>query len=190
MLEEKAIVHLSKDKRFKKIIETTTITYRLDSEDVYLSLMRAISAQQLSSKAASTIFGRFLNLFEDEYPLPDILMWMTVEELRAVGLSRQKANYMINVATFFSENKLMNFDWSEWTDDEIIEKLTAIKGVGKWTVQMILIFSLRRLDVYPVDDLVVRQNTMKLYKVDDTLRGKNYIKNYIKLLKSGNRIEV
>jgi DNA-3-methyladenine glycosylase II len=181
MLEEKAIVHLSKDKRFKKIIETTTITYRLDSEDVYLSLMRAISAQQLSSKAASTIFGRFLNLFEDEYPLPDILMWMTVEELRAVGLSRQKANYMINVATFFSENKLMNFDWSEWTDDEIIEKLTAIKGVGKWTVQMILIFSLRRLDVYPVDDLVVRQNTMKLYKVDDTLRGKKLHKELYKI---------
>ena len=172
MFEEKAIIHLSKDKKFKKVIDTTTITYHWDSEDVYLSLLRAISAQQLSGKAARTIFGRFLNLFEDEYPLADILMWMKIEELRAVGLSRQKANYMINVATFFSENKLMNHDWSTSSDDEIIEKLTAIKGVGKWTVQMILIFSLRRLDVYPVDDLVVRQNTMKLYNVDDTLRGK------------------
>jgi DNA-3-methyladenine glycosylase II len=172
MSEDKALKHLSKDKKLKKIIDTVTLTYHWDSEDVYLSLLRAISAQQLSSKAAQTIFGRFLQLFEAEYPLPEVLKEKTVEELRAVGLSRPKANYMINVAAFFAEHKLVDKDWTDWADEAIIEKLTEIKGVGKWTVQMILIFSLRRMDVYPVDDLVVRQNTMRLYEVDESLKGK------------------
>ena len=155
MLDKRILAHLSKDEQFKRVIHSTTIESDWDRDigDVYLSLLRAISAQQLSAKAASTIFSRFLNLFEDEYPLPEVLKLMTVEELRTVGLSRQKANYMINVASFFSENKLMDNDWSLWSDDYIIETLTQIKGVGKWTVQMILIFSLNRLDVFPIDDL-------------------------------------
>ena len=182
MTEEKIIKHLSKDKKLKTVIDSTTITYgRYDIDDVYFALLRAIVSQQLSAKAAQTIFARFIQLFEDDYPLPEDLMHMDFASLRGVGLSKQKVGYVQNVAQFFDEKKLLEYDWSAHTDQEIIDMLTEIKGVGVWTVQMILIFSLHRLDVFPVGDLVVRQNVMKLYKVDDTLKGKPLIKHLNKI---------
>ncbi|MGB0863679.1 MAG: DNA-3-methyladenine glycosylase family protein [Saprospiraceae bacterium] len=143
-----------------------------DTEDVYFSLLRAINAQQLSVKAASTIFGRFLQLFENGYPAAFVLKDMDFEALRSVGLSRQKAGYVLNVANYFYENKLQDANWEQYKDEEIIEMLTTIKGVGKWTVQMILIFSMNRMDVFPIDDLVVRQSMIKLYEVNPEQKKK------------------
>lgn len=96
---------------------------------------------------------------------------MAPDELRGAGLSRQKATYVLNTAKFFLENDLMNKNWNPISDQDIIKELTRIKGVGRWTVEMILMFTLKRPDVLPLNDLVVRNNIIDLYDVKD-LKGK------------------
>ncbi len=135
--------------------------------DVYFNLMESIVSQQLSVKAADTIFKRFLALFPDQKPHAEWLLKVPAEQLRAVGLSGQKAGYLQNVALFSQENDLEQRDWSAMTDDEIIEMLTKIKGVGRWTVEMVLMFTLGREDVLPLDDLGIQQGFQKLYGLDE-----------------------
>jgi DNA-3-methyladenine glycosylase II len=161
-----ALQHLRKDTLLKKIMEETTLAESAETKDVYASLLRSMVSQQLSVKAAATIYGRFLDLFEDENPQPQALLNKSNEELRAVGLSRQKSGYMHNIAGFFIANKLQDFDWTAQSDTEIIKLLTEIKGVGLWTVQMILMFSLMREDVFPTADLGIQQAMKKLYGID------------------------
>ena len=131
--------------------------------DVYTSLLRAIIGQQLSTKAASTIRDRFLNLFEDAQPKPQRVLETNLDTLRQVGLSNQKATYVKAVATYFTQHAQTN--WAQTSDDEIIRELTAIKGVGTWTVQMILMFTLHRPDVFPIDDLAIQQAIQQLYQL-------------------------
>jgi DNA-3-methyladenine glycosylase II len=166
---KKVISHLQKDKRLNTLIETIELPDLQADGDVYSALTRSIVSQQLSVKAAATIYGRFLNLFEDNYPIAEKVITYSLEELRAVGLSRQKASYLQNTANFFIENE--NLDWDSMTDEAIIEYLTQIKGVGKWTVEMILMFTLSRLDILPLDDLAIRNRMIKLYKVTETGRA-------------------
>ena len=117
------------------------------SVDIYFDLLQSIVSQQLSVKVAAIIWQRFLDLFPDQYPTDRILQEETDEVLRSVGLSRQKANYLRNVATFSIENG-MGFELlCAKTDEEIIAYLTQIKGVGKWTVQMVLMFPMDRPNV-------------------------------------------
>ncbi len=158
--------HLAKDPVLKPLIAQIELKERPAQNSVYEALLRAINFQQLSGKAASTIHGRFLELFDDYYPDPYHLQQLTAEELRAVGLSRQKAAYVKNVADFFIENTLMEKDWEKETDEEILQLLTQIKGVGHWTVEMILMFTLHRPDVLPLDDLVIRNSMIGLYGVE------------------------
>lgn len=158
------LLHLSLDPKMKKVVETTTLpVYDTARSDLYYNLIRAIVGQQLSGKAASTIFGRFINLFADAYPHPDEVLALDMPTLRSVGLSRQKASYIVNVAEFFEKEQLHDKDWSDMDDNAIIKYLTTIKGVGKWTVQMILMFTLNRPDVLPLDDLGIQQGMMLLY---------------------------
>ena len=173
MFEPKILAFLSRDEVLKSVIDTTTISYQeRDSDDVYGSLLRAVIAQQLSAKAAHSIHQRFKAHYFHHPPHPLDLLSTDISTLRSLGLSKAKANYVHNVAMFFHENMIMDLDWTFYSDEYIIDLLTEIKGVGRWTVQMILIFSLHRLDVFPIDDLVIRQNIIKLYQIDETLRGK------------------
>lgn len=165
-MSKKAIAHLSNDQLFQKVIEETPPLKRVPKQDVYESLISSIVSQQLSVKAAATIHGRFIALFADAYPDAEQLLSMKQEQLRAVGLSRQKASYIQNVAKFFREEKLLDQNWKNYSDEEVIAKLTQIKGVGKWTVQMILMFSLKRPDVFPIDDLGIRNAMMRLYELE------------------------
>lgn len=160
---DKALQHLSKDKSLKSLIENISLPARSPSKDVYAGLIRSIVSQQLSVKAASTIHGRFLNLFEDGYPNAMELQELEFSQLRAVGLSGQKTNYVKNVAQFFTENDLFEKDWTLDEDHEIIALLTQIKGVGRWTVQMILMFVLSREDIFPVLDLGIQQGIKEVY---------------------------
>ena len=162
----KILAYLSKDKHFKDIIETTEMQLPVADGDVYFRLTRAIVSQQLSVKAASTIHGRFLDLFPDAYPEPGLLLGLDLPTLRAVGLSRQKAGYLQNVAEFFQNEDLLSKNWDLMEDDAIIEYLTQIKGVGKWTVQMLLMFTLNRPDVFPVDDLGIQQAIQRKYGIE------------------------
>lgn len=136
------------------------------TDDVYGRLVRAIVFQQLSGKAAGTIYGRFAALFPDEYPEPELVLGFDLPSLRAVGLSKQKATYIQNVAGHFLENGLHKTNWQEYGDEEIIAQLTQIKGVGAWTVQMILIFALGRPDVLPTEDLAIQKAVQQLYNIE------------------------
>ena len=168
---EKILQHLSKDPKLKELILRIQVPEAQSKGDLYADLIRAIVGQQLSVKAAATIYGRFIELFEDAYAYPEELLAMDLATLRGVGLSRQKAGYIQNIATFFTTHKLQDKDWSAMTNEEIINFLTPIKGVGKWTVQMILMFTLDREDVFPVDDLGIQNAMRDLYDIDETGRA-------------------
>ncbi len=159
--------HLSQDNVLRAVIESLTLPQLADNQDVYKVLLDSIVSQQLSVKAANTIFGRFCQLFPNNYPDPKILLETSAETLRSAGLSAQKANYLKNIADFHLYRLPITYEnLNTLTDEEIIKTLTVIKGVGKWTVEMLLIFSLRRPDVLPLDDLGIRQGFIKLYGLE------------------------
>ncbi len=162
----KAVKHLSNDPFLKKAIDLIELDIAKSNDDVYGALVRSIISQQLSVKAASTIYGRFLDLFENNYPDHDHVIKMEAETMRQVGLSRQKSSYIKNVANFFQHEKVVEKDWSTHSDEEIIKTLTQIKGVGTWTVEMILMFTLNRPDIFPVGDLGIQQAMIALYGIE------------------------
>jgi DNA-3-methyladenine glycosylase II len=167
IMDYNIIQHLSQDPKLRVIIPQVTLSPVDAHNDIYLDLLDSIVSQQLSVKAAGTIFNRFVELFDGD-PTPPRILEMDVEAMRACGLSYQKAGYIKNVATYWIENKEVMSDWLSLRDDDIIERLTTIKGVGKWTVQMILMFRLNRLDIFPVDDLGIRQGMIHLYDIEET----------------------
>ncbi len=158
--------HLNKDSVLKPLIKKLELEPLSDKADVYLALTRSIVSQQLSVKAADTIYGRFLKLFPRKYPSPRTLLKKDETELRSVGLSRAKASYIQNVATFAIAEKWTKKDWSEMEDEEVMKYLCQIKGVGPWTAQMILMFTLHRADIFPIKDLVIYQSIIELYDLN------------------------
>jgi len=162
---KKAKLHLSEDRRLGDVVAATKLTRHVTDGDVYFALLRAVVFQQLSGKAAGTIHSRFLNLFEGNYPDPAVLISMDEALLTGVGLSRQKSKYIRNVATLWMAKRCDEIDWKLLGDDAVVEHLTTIKGVGTWTAQMILMFTLERPDVFPVNDLGIRNAMIKLYRL-------------------------
>lgn len=160
-----AIEHLSKDKKFKPYIEKIELPPRNPSSDIYSGLISSIISQQLSVKAAAAIHSRFIGLFQSKYLHAEELLNLTDIEMRSVGLSGQKTKYVRNVALFFQENRLFDKDWCALPDNEIISILTEIKGVGKWTVQMILMFVLKRPDIFPILDLGIQHGMIEIYNL-------------------------
>ena len=132
----------------------------------YQSLFRALLYQQLAGAAAATIERRLLALFEGRVPEPLELLATPFETLRSVGLSRQKASYMHSLAEHFSNGEVSNRTIARMADDAVIERVTQIKGIGRWTADMLLLFSLGRPDVLPVGDLGVQKAVEDLYKLD------------------------
>jgi len=162
------IIHLSKDKKLKKIIEAQE-PFLLDKrKNVYLHLCKSIMSQQLSTKVADVIFNRFINLFGTKTPKAQQILDTPFEKLRSIGLSNAKVNYVHNVCKFFIDEKLEDKKLHKLTDEGVIVYLTQIKGVGRWTAEMILMFTLGREDVFAVDDLGIQQGMIKLYKLDAT----------------------
>lgn len=140
-------------------------------ESVYESLTRAIVSQQLSTKAAATIYGRFIESLGTGRPEPHSILSIRMERLRAVGLSGQKAGYVKNIAERATADNWNDIPWQTMRDEEIIRYLTEIKGVGLWTVQMLLIFTLHRPDVFPAGDLGIQQAMRLLYPLDGLPKG-------------------
>jgi DNA-3-methyladenine glycosylase II len=167
MKHEQAKLHLKQhDPKIGGLIEQIDIPDFSPSGRVYYDLLDSIVSQQLSVKVATVIFNRFVALFPDQYPHPDLVLALDIEQMRAVGLSYQKAGYLKHVAAFSLENDLENHDWGSMQDEEIVAFLSQIKGVGKWTVQMLLMFTIGRLDVMPVDDLGIQQAMQRLYDIE------------------------
>ena len=123
-------------------------------------------SQQLSTKVAKVIYGRFIDLYHGKEPSVKQILDTPFETLRSIGLSYAKTDYIHNVCRFFIEHKLTDSRLDKMNNDEIIELLTQIKGVGRWTVEMILMFTLGREDVFAVDDLGIQQAMSKLYGLD------------------------
>jgi len=162
------LAHLKKDKLLKKVIDHVGEIKIKKDLNLYVSLMRAIVGQQLSVKAAKTIWNRFLTLFKDEYPTAKVVLKLKDDNLRAVGLSYQKVGYLKNIAQF-SLNESLEYEILKTKSDvELIDYLVQIKGVGKWTVEMILMFNLNRLDIFPKDDLGIQNGMIDLYKMKAT----------------------
>ena len=132
---------------------------------IHLRFCASIISQQLSTKVADVIYGRFLKLFKKKTPSADDILNIDVETLRSIGLSYAKASYVHNVCNFFIEHRLTDARLHKMTDPELLELLTQIKGVGHWTVEMILMFSLGREDVFAMDDLAIQQTMIKAYKL-------------------------
>lgn len=162
------IVHLNKDKKFKKILEHQEPFVLAKRKNVYLHLCNSIMSQQLSTKVADVFQKRFINLYKSKNPTAAEIAATPFETLRGIGLSNAKANYVINVCQFFIEEKITDAMLHKMSNEELIKYLTQIKGVGQWTVEMILMFTLGREDVFAVDDLGIQQAICKLYKIDAT----------------------
>ena len=159
--------HLAKDKKLQKHIFRHAPVKLHRRKDLHLHLCGSIVSQQLSTKVAAAIHRRFLQLYPGRPTALQILQ-TTLETLRAVGLSRAKATYIHNVARFSLEQGLDHKLLGRKTDEEVIAYLTQIKGVGRWTAEMILMFALGREDVFAVDDLGIRQAMKKIYHLDDS----------------------
>ena len=157
-----------KDPNLKRLFNTFDIP-ELDIEKNYFwSLCRSIIYQQISGKAAKTISDRFIALFPSEKNYkPKEVLDINVDNLYGVGLSKQKASYIKNIAEAYNVNFIINNNFSIMTDAEIIKQLTNIKGIGRWTAEMFLIFTLRRSDVFPVTDLGVQKGFQVFYSLDE-----------------------
>lgn len=160
------VLHLSKDKKLKKIIEAQEKFFLEKRKNVHLHLCKSIMSQQLSTKVADVIFKRFINLFEVKIPSVQQILATPFDTLRSIGLSNAKVSYVHNVCKFFIDEKLDDKKLHKLTDEEAITYLTQIKGVGRWTVEMILMFTLGREDIFAVDDLGIQQGMTKIYKLD------------------------
>ncbi len=136
--------------------------------------MASILGQQLSTKVAQVIYKRFLELFDTSEPTPQQVLAVPPEKLRSIGLSNAKTHYVQNVASFCIEHNITDDYLLQMSNEEIIELLTQIKGVGKWTVEMLLMFTLAREDVFAVDDLGIQQGMTRLYKLN--AENKNELK--------------
>ena len=136
------------------------------SRNYFLTLLEAIVWQQLSWKAACSIYDRVLVVVGKRRPRPVDVLSVPVLELRQAGLSRQKCRYILELAEHFEARRFPPRNLSELTDDEVVEKLTSMRGLGRWSADMFLMFGLNRPDIFPIGDLGLRKTMARLYKID------------------------
>ena len=156
--------HLKKDIKLATLLAADTHILK-KRKNTPIRLIASIISQQLSTKVAKIIFLRFLDLYAGKEPTCMQVLATNPTVLRGIGLSNSKVGYVQNVAVFFIENKVTDKQLYTMPPEQVIELLTQIKGVGKWTVEMLLMFSLGQEDVFAVDDLGIQQAMIKLYKI-------------------------
>jgi DNA-3-methyladenine glycosylase II len=157
---------LSKDPVLKKLIKKHGTVEIAPRKNYYLHLCNSIVGQQLSTKVAKVIRERFAGLYDGKFPTPQQILDTPVTSMRAIGFSNAKASYVHNVARFAIEHGMDDKKLKKMTDEEVIEYLIPIKGVGRWTVEMLLMFTLGREDVFAVDDLGIQNAMCALYKIN------------------------
>jgi DNA-3-methyladenine glycosylase II len=166
---QKGISSLRKlDPELAPLLDSFQIEDLKPETDYYRSLTRSIIYQQLSGKAAKTISDRFIALYRaKDYPSPDDVLKTDHAILCSVGLSNAKAKYIKNVSRAFLDGSIDYNNLRNFSNNAIMEKLVAIKGVGPWTAQMFLIFTLNRLDVFPSGDLGVQKGFQQYFKLKE-----------------------
>ena len=156
----------NQDKALVKLLNKFSPRDIFTEKNYFKSLTRFVIYQQLSGKAAKTILDRFVRLYEvEDYPLPQDVVNTDHKVLRSVGLSNAKANYIKNIAQAFLDNAIQADNLHNLPDDEVINQLVSIKGVGPWTAQMFLMFTLARPDIFPTGDLGIQKGFQKYFKL-------------------------
>lgn len=159
-------IHLSRDKKLKKLISEQEEKLLRKEKNIALRLCASIMSQQLSVKVAEVIYKRFLELYGKKEPTSQQILDTPHETLRGIGLSNAKVNYVKNVAAFAILNGMDARKLGRMTNEEVIEYLLPIKGVGRWTIEMLLMFTLGREDVFAPDDLGIQNAMISIYKLD------------------------
>ena len=161
--------HLKKDKGLATLVKGEAYTLQ-KRKNTAIRLIASIVSQQLSTKVAAIIFKRFLDIYKGKEPGMQAIVDTPFDILRGIGLSNSKVNYVQNVAQFFISQKITDKQLYAMEPEAVIELLTQIKGVGRWTVEMLLMFSLGHEDVFAVDDLGIQQAMIRLYKIKYTTK--------------------
>lgn len=156
--------HLKKDLKLADLLVEDTHELKR-RKNTPIRLIASIISQQLSTKVAKIIFDRFLDLYKGKEPTCEQVLATDATLLRGIGLSNSKVAYVQNVAQFFLDHKITDKQLYNMQPEEVIDLLTQIKGVGRWTVEMLLMFSLGHENVFAVDDLGIQQAMIKLYKI-------------------------
>jgi DNA-3-methyladenine glycosylase II len=138
-------------------------------EDYFIDLVDSIISQQLSGKAAATIFGRFKKLFPQEKITPEELLKIEDQTIRAAGISFSKIKYIKGIAKAVIDKEIDLKSLDELSDEEVIKELTKLKGIGQWTAEMFLMFTLGRKDIFSAGDLGLQNAMIKIYKLEGKL---------------------
>lgn len=155
--------HLCRDKKLNAVLKAQEPLQLKERKNICLRLCASIMSQQLSTKVAEVLFRRFLELYDGKEPSAQQIAQTGQETLRGIGLSNAKAQYVLNVANFFLEHKLTDAGLRKMDNEALIDLLTQIKGVGRWTVEMLLMFTLGRADVFAPDDYGIQLAMKKIY---------------------------
>ncbi|MHA4844677.1 DNA-3-methyladenine glycosylase family protein [Flavitalea antarctica] len=164
--------HFAKEKVMSRLIGEHGAVQLSPKTNICLYLCSSIMSQQLSIKVAAIINQRFLALYNGKEPTPHEILATPLATLRGIGLSNAKCSYIHNVAKFAAERGMENEKLAVMPDEEVITYLTEIKGVGRWTVEMLLMFALGREDVFAVDDLGIQNAMIRFYKLDNSDKKK------------------
>lgn len=161
-----AVAHLRRQDDVLGALIDRLEPYRMrPNRSLFEVMLRTIVSQQLSTRAADTIYGRLVTATGPGRPRPERLLALDDATLRACGLSRSKAVYVRNVAESFLQDGRTRRSFAALDDSAVIESLTSIKGVGEWSAHMFLIFALQRPDVFPIGDLGLRKAMMQTYRL-------------------------
>ena len=164
----------AKDKKLSKIIESYPSDFLFSKSDPFFTLARSIVGQQISVKAAQSVWDRLE--IKIKKIKPEIILKTHSSTLKSVGLSRQKVKYLKNLAEAFIEKKIKINLWDKMNDEDIVQDLIQIKGIGRWTAEMFLIFNLCRADIFPLDDIGMIKGLCKLYKISYPAERERIIK--------------
>jgi len=167
MSHKEATKYLKKDPKIAKIILQVGEYSVKITKNRYRSLVEAIVAQQLSGPVADSILKKFRKLYKSDFPKPTVVLQTSDKKLRTVGLSKMKIVYIKELSKKIESRNLNMRNFSSMEDEQIIEHLTNVKGIGRWTAEMFLIFSMGRLDVLPVGDLGLKKGIQLMFSLNE-----------------------
>ncbi len=151
------------DPEFYSAVKDIELTEVVPHPDYFNYLLRAVAYQQVSGTPGTGLHGRFLDLFPSHNPSPQDVLDMSFDTFREAGLSGQKSTYMQNIARFWIENQVTNEMLAGMLNVDLIAFLTQIKGVGRWTAEMLMIFGMGRKDVFPLEDIIIQQGFAEIF---------------------------
>lgn len=167
--------HLARDRKLRPYFKNQIFIPK-PVKNITVSLVWSILSQQLSIKVAKVLYGRFLALYAGKAPSAAAILNTPLPVIKAIGISQRKADYIHNVASFMIEQQISSAKLAKLSDEEVIALLTQIKGVGRWTVEMLLIFGLGRKDVFALDDLGIQKAMVEMFDLSDLSRQELKIK--------------